>query len=215
MRKRNLLVIAILATLAGLLFGGAATAGSLITSKQIKDHSIKYKDLRKNAAKKLKGQTGPAGVNGTNGVNGKNGLDGKNGVDGEDGLDGVDGEDGRSAYQTWLSHHNDGTEDDFLASLVGEQGPQGEPGADSTVPGPQGEPGVQGPSGVANVHVVAVTTPNDNATASCPAGEVLLGGGGEATGPNAYLVYSKPVGSTWAVKSKTANNTSAYAVCAA
>jgi len=208
MRKRTLLIIAVVATLAGLLFGSAATAGNLITSKQVKDHSLKVKDLRKSAVNKLRGH---------NGVNGVNGVDGKNGVNGKDGAKGDKGDTGATGAVG-------------PRGLTGPQGPQGEPGldgADSTVPGPMGPQGPEGPegpagkdgvdgaSGTANVHVVSVTTPNDNATASCPAGETLLGGGGEATGPNAYLVYSKPVGSTWAVKSKTSNNTSAYAVCAA
>jgi hypothetical protein len=42
------------------------------------------------------------------------------------------GADGASAYQIWLDAGNTGTEADFLASL------EGEPGADSTIPGPQG-----------------------------------------------------------------------------
>jgi hypothetical protein len=47
------------------------------------------------------------GQNGTNGTNGTNGSDGK------------------SAYQIWLEAGNSGNEADFLASLVGPQGPAG------------------------------------------------------------------------------------------
>lgn len=39
-----------------------------------------------------------------------------------DGADGEDGADGKSAYELWLEAGNSGTEDDFLASLVGEGG---------------------------------------------------------------------------------------------
>lgn len=48
------------------------------------------------------------------------------GPQGEPGKDGVTGADGKSAYQIWLEQGNTGTEADFLASLVGPQGPEGE-----------------------------------------------------------------------------------------
>ena len=47
---------------------------------------------------------------------------------------------GLSAYETWLAQGNDGTEEDFLATLKGEKGDTGEIG-------PQGVQGVQGPKG--------------------------------------------------------------------
>ena len=56
---------------------------------------------------------------------------------------------GLSAYQVWLSLGNVGSEQDFIDSLQGEEGPQGVPG--ETGPqgqvGPAGEPGPQGPIG--------------------------------------------------------------------
>lgn len=55
----------------------------------------------------------------------------------------MDGEDGKSAYQIWLDAGNVGSVDDFLASLQGNQGPQGEKGET----GPQGEKGETGPQG--------------------------------------------------------------------
>lgn len=47
---------------------------------------------------------------------------------------------GLSAYETWLAQGNDGTEEDFLATLKGEKGDTGETG-------PQGPQGEQGPEG--------------------------------------------------------------------
>lgn len=60
--------------------------------------------------------------------------------------------DGLSAFELWLENGNTGTIEDFLASLTGEPGldgepgPQGEPGMDGE-PGPQGEPGMDGEPG--------------------------------------------------------------------
>lgn len=48
------------------------------------------------------------------------------GPQGEPGKDGDTGADGKSAYQIWLDAGNTGTEADFLASLIGPQGPEGE-----------------------------------------------------------------------------------------
>ena len=59
-----LVVLAVAAT------SGSAVAGSLITSKQIKDGTIKYKDVHKRARTKLKGATGPQGSQGPQGDQG-------------------------------------------------------------------------------------------------------------------------------------------------
>lgn len=45
---------------------------------------------------------------------------------------GADGQEGKSAYQVWLDAGNTGTEEDYLASLKGEQGIQGATGKDGT-----------------------------------------------------------------------------------
>ena len=50
--------------------------------------------------------------------------------------------DGLSAYEVWLENGNEGTEEEFLASLKGEQGETGPQG-------PQGKQGPQGPQGPA------------------------------------------------------------------
>lgn len=49
------------------------------------------------------------------------------------GPDGADGPDGASAYQVWLDLGNVGTEQDFLDSLQGEPGVQGNPGNDGLI----------------------------------------------------------------------------------
>lgn len=45
---------------------------------------------------------------------------------------GADGQEGKSAYQVWLDAGNTGTEEEYLASLKGEQGIQGATGKDGT-----------------------------------------------------------------------------------
>lgn len=57
------LVIA-LAVLAVVAMSGSAVAGSLITSRQIKDGTIRYKDVNRKARAKLKGDAGPQGAKG-------------------------------------------------------------------------------------------------------------------------------------------------------
>ncbi len=68
------------------------------------------------------GPQGPKGDKGDTGAQGLTGLSGTDGVDGKDGVNGTDGLDGKSAYQIWLEQGNVGTEQDFLDSLIGEQG---------------------------------------------------------------------------------------------
>ncbi|MBN9520852.1 collagen-like protein [bacterium] len=72
-------------------------------------------------------------------------------IEGGGGEQGPAGEDGASAYDVAVSNGFSGTEEEWLASLVGPQGEPGSDGADSTVPGPPGEDGadstVPGPAG--------------------------------------------------------------------
>ncbi len=58
------------------------------------------------------------------------GTNGLNGARGAAGQPGEAGEIGPSAYQLWLEDGNEGTPDDFLASLVGTAGADGAAGAD-------------------------------------------------------------------------------------
>jgi hypothetical protein len=75
------------------------------------------------------------------------------GLPGPAGANGTIGVDGKSAYEIWLEEGNTGTEQDFLDSLVGAQGPAGAPGA----------------NGVA-IDFIQNTTPTGSGTSSIPAG---------------------------------------------
>ena len=72
-----------------------------------------------------------------------NGAAGETGSAGEPGEKGTDG---ASAYEVAVAEGYEGTVAEWLASLVGEQGPQGEKG-DTGEQGPQGEQGIQGEKG--------------------------------------------------------------------
>lgn len=95
------------------------------------------------------GPQGEQGPQGPQGIQGPVGPTGPQGPKGDKGEDGVIGHDGASAYEIWLSQGNVGTEDDFLASLVGPTGPQGPQGIQGIQgeTGPQGVQGEQGPAG--------------------------------------------------------------------
>jgi hypothetical protein len=62
-----LVVLAVVAT------SGSAVAASLVTSKEIKNGTIKLKDINKKTRAKLKGNTGPQGAKGDQGVPGQPG----------------------------------------------------------------------------------------------------------------------------------------------
>jgi integrin beta 8 len=88
-----------------------------------------------------------ASLTGPQGATGPQGIQGSPGVAGTNGANGVDGQNGASAYETWLSLVNTGSEADFVASLSGPQGPAGNDGATGPQ-GIQGTQGIQGPAGV-------------------------------------------------------------------
>ena len=62
-------------------------------------------------------------------LKGEPGNDGINGINGEDGVDGLDG---KSAYEVWKDLGNEGSEEDFIASLKGDPGEAGVDGEDGT-----------------------------------------------------------------------------------
>ena len=72
------LVVAIIALIVAM--SGSAVAASLITSAQIKDGTIKLRDISTKARNALKGQTGPVGVRGVTGLQGAPGANGANGA---------------------------------------------------------------------------------------------------------------------------------------
>ncbi len=65
------------------------------------------------------------GADGKDGVDGKDGADGINGKDGTDGKDGANGENGLSAYEIALKNGFIGTESEWLSSLKGKDGADG------------------------------------------------------------------------------------------
>lgn len=155
---------------------GSATATALITGRQIKNGSITGADVR-NGSLSASDITGDfQGRPGATGPAGPMGLPGAAGAQGADGQPGPEG-------------------------AAGPAGPKGQKGD-------QGESGPQGPAGPAGGTVVvgqpvssepaagpAVTV---TATASCPAGETVLGGGAEATtndtANKVQLISSRPEG---------------------
>lgn len=85
-------------------------------------------------------------IRGPKGDTGATGPQGPKGDTGATGAAGADGADGDSAYAVALANGFVGTEAQWLASLVGPQGPQGIQGAVGPQ-GPQGDPGPAGPPG--------------------------------------------------------------------
>jgi Collagen triple helix repeat (20 copies) len=116
----------------------------------------------------------------------------------------------------------------------GPQGPQGATGPQgpSGATGPQGAVGPQGPPGLSGYLLVTVFTEssaadNRGATAECPSGRKVLGGGGRIASPvgehqrGVYIADSNPSGTdAWIVTaSESVENgavwgLTAYAICA-
>jgi hypothetical protein len=114
------------------------------------------------------------------------------------------------------------------AGAEGPAGPEGPQGAR----GPEGPAGPQGPQGPAGLSGVEIVTVNDysnvvrlqaSATANCPAGKRVIGGGAEILSQFAErhtgLVSSKPWGNGWHAVGRTYEpntgvNLSVYAICA-
>lgn len=111
-----------------------------------------------------------------------------------------------------------------LDGLPGQPGLDGQDGAPGDPGGPQGDPGPQGPpGGVANTDLVSVASANDTtatktATAICPNGEVITGGGYSSTLGTVTVSTSGPANNTWNVTangvSTTAWSVTATAICA-
>ena len=96
------LVLVLFAATAGSSSGG----GGLVTGKDIKNHSIRARDLSPALLHALRGQTGPQGAKGNTGAAGPQGLKGDRGATGARGAAGA-------------------------AGLQGPNGPQGPPGKQS------------------------------------------------------------------------------------
>ncbi len=74
-------------SVAAVMISGKQIEKNTVTSAQIKNKTIKLKDISPKARGQLKGQAGAAGVNGANGLNGANGANGVNGAKGADSTD--------------------------------------------------------------------------------------------------------------------------------
>ena len=97
------------------------------------------------------GPPGPRGLDGPQGPMGPQGVQGPVGPVGDTGPAGIKGDNGSSAYQVAVDGGFVGTESQWLASLVGPQGPQGDVG-------PKGPQGIQGPPGIGDVTLTGTQT---------------------------------------------------------
>ena len=121
---------------------------------------------------------------------------------------GPQGNDGLSAYQTWLNLGNTGTESDFINSLTGPQGPQGNPGTNffTAMQGGTQNIGGSGSNTVVIVNVVFTTpftgTPNVICTASAQAGSIFDDSFNVTTrqvsNTGFTIIVNRVDGSTWA-----------------
>lgn len=93
-----------------------------------------------------KGDKGDTGATGPQGATGEQGPKGDKGDKGDTGATGATGADGKSAYQCALDEGFVGTEEEWLASLVGPKGDTGDTGATGPQ-GPKGDTGDTGPQG--------------------------------------------------------------------
>lgn len=95
------------------------------------------------------GPEGPQGLQGPQGETGTQGPEGPQGLQGPEGPAGAQGAEGDSAYEVAVANGFVGTEAEWLASLVGPEGPQGDTGAqgEQGIQGPEGPQGIQGPEG--------------------------------------------------------------------
>ena len=129
----------------------------------------------------LTGATGPQGPAGPTGLTGPVGPQGNTGATGPAG---AAGSNGLSAYQIWLANGNNGTEAQYLASLVGPAGPQGPTG-------PQGVVGPTGSSGPAGANGSAVLNGITNPTS-------LIGSNGDFyINTNSNTLFGPKSGGVW------------------
>jgi hypothetical protein len=189
-------------------------------------------------------QAGQPGQPGPQGAKGEQGAPGANGTNGKDGKDGVGV---TTASEPAGANCSDGGVQVTAANgvsyvcngkrgLQGDPGPQGQPGTQGPqglqgLPGPQGAPGPQGPAAVSGYQMVkaTVSAPAQNvadASAACPLGKYILGGGADAgtTGPASAVLRSAPDGffngypDSWGVTYFNVTpfpvNVTAYAICA-
>ncbi|MDX6618460.1 MAG: hypothetical protein QOK36_846, partial [Gaiellales bacterium] len=154
------------------------------------------------------------GVTGSNGTNGHDGVAGPPGSTGPPGLNGTNGV---GSQGTPGAQGNQG--------VKGDKGDTGDTGA----AGSNGAQGIQGPAWTpASQQASATYTVGNNApgtaTAACPTGKALLGGGYQITAQAGTLVYvdayPNATNTGFTSNAKTGNGSSSvtvkvYAICAA
>ncbi len=171
---------------------GGATAGSYVTSKDIKNGTVRSVDIRNGAVRSVDIKNGTVGYRDLNDM--VRSMLHAQGPRGPRGAAGVPGVDGASSTQ--------------LAPEKGDLGPagaDGRPGQD----GKDGPPGAAGKDGVSGYEIVVgpdvtvggLTT--QQASASCPEGKRVIGGGlvpsgGPAFQPVIHGSYAS-AGGTWTV----------------
>ena len=227
-RSISMVVMAVIAALAFSSVVVEANASKQSTSVA-KKHGKKKKCKKKGKqiAKKCakRGKQGKTGTNGVNGVNGKDGVNGETGVDGKSGANGAEGDTGntgaqgqqgeqgpqgnsgpagKSVYQLAVEGGYEGTFDEWVEDLRGEDGEDGDDGDD----GENGFTGYEivGPtdhSAQCEDHgysfVTGATFSTDmcwtnepgyhDTTVSCPEGKIALSGGIEVLNENSNYYY--------------------------
>jgi len=101
-----------------------------------------------------KGERGEIGPTGPQGPKGEKGEAGNPGPEGKPGINGLNGPTGASAYEIAVANGFDGTESEWLDSLVGPAGKKGKDGED----GLNGRPGIGIASGGTTGQVLVKTT---------------------------------------------------------
>jgi hypothetical protein len=178
--------------------GSSEIAKGAVTAKHIKDGQVKSADVRDGS---LLAQDFAAGQLAAGDA--KSGVPGPAGAKGETGPQGPAGPIGPEGPQ-------------------GPQGPEGQRGPAGPA-GPQGVPGLSGVETVVANNFSNQVRLEAQATATCPNGKTLIGGGAEILSQfperKTGLVVSRPAGNSWTAtgrtyESATGVNLSVYAICA-
>jgi hypothetical protein len=156
------------AVIVSVIVTAGATAGvtTLITSRQIKDHTIQMRDISSSAVSQLHGQRGaqgPAGPAGTKGAKGDRGAPGATGPKGDTGATGAPG-------------------------LLGPQGPKGDQG----LIGPQGPKGDPDPSNGLYVRTTTMTIEDKGEGAAHPTRFELMCDPGDVTLLQSVPLFLEP-----------------------
>ena len=123
MNKKNLLIGLLSLSFVGMTVASITACGKGDTGENGKSAYEIWLELGNEGTEEeflawLKGEKGDKGDQGEQGIQGEKG---DKGDQGEQGIQGDKGEDGKSAYEIWLELGNEGTEEDFIAWLKGEQ----------------------------------------------------------------------------------------------